>query len=44
MKRAKVIISLIWVLCCSTNHDEGRLKDNLIDACAGTYTATYAGL
>lgn len=38
MKRAKVIISLILVLCltfcvagCSSNHDEGSLKDNLID-------------
>ena len=38
MKRAKVIISLILVLCltfcvagCSSNHDKGSLKDNLID-------------
>ena len=38
MKRAKVIISLILVLCltfcvagCRSNHDEGSLKDNLID-------------
>lgn len=38
MKREKAIISLILVLClsfcvagCSSNHDEGSLKDNLID-------------
>lgn len=38
MKRAKVIISLILVLCltfcvagCSSNQDKGSLKDNLID-------------
>ena len=38
MKRAKVIISLILILCltfcvagCSSNHDKGSLKDNLID-------------
>lgn len=38
MKRAKVIISLILILCltfcvagCSSNHDRGSLKDNLID-------------
>lgn len=38
MKRAKVFISLFLVLCftvsfvgCSSNHDKGSLKDNLID-------------
>ena len=38
MKSAKVIISLILILCftfcvagCGSNHDKGSLKDNLID-------------
>ncbi len=38
MKRAKVIISLIFILClafcavgCGSDHDKGSLKDNLID-------------
>lgn len=38
MKRTKVFISLFLVLCltvsfvgCSSNHDKGSLKDNLID-------------
>ncbi|MDE7434721.1 MAG: hypothetical protein K2N01_02695 [Lachnospiraceae bacterium] len=38
MKRAKAFISMLLVLCltvsfagCSSNHDKGNLKDNLID-------------
>ena len=38
MKKVKIIISAILILCltvcfagCSSNHDKGSLKDNLID-------------